>query len=864
VSVVADPLVGQLSKFGLTQFRKGQREVIDAVLRGDDCLCIMPTGGGKSLCYQLPSLIRRGTTLVVSPLIALMKDQVDALQRLDIRATYINSSLDAATQRQRIEAFANSQYDLVYVAPERLRSVSFLDAVRQSHVQLMAIDEAHCISQWGHDFRPDYARIGRFRKRIGNPQTIALTATATVTVRQDIVSVLDLSNPSVFVSGFARDNLNLCVESPTSNSAKDERLVEYLKQTPGAGIIYATTRKGCEHLVEVLSGELDRSVAFYHAGMDNMRRRDIQEKFMNREIPIVVATNAFGMGIDRSDLRFVVHYNLPGSLEAYYQEAGRAGRDGLASQCLLLYSYQDRFIQEFFIENAYPSREIVKQVYQYLRSIQHDPIELTLQEIKEDLDISIGTEGIAVCENLLEKAGILERLDSHQNMASIKIDSDLPTLVDMVPRDAKSRRKVLRALEKIADSMRGERVYFHPARLAAATDMKWEAVARAIRELNKLDALDYVPPFRGRAVHMIRRDLQFEQINIDFEELQRRKAAEYTRLERVIDFVHTRQCRQLVILEYFGDRERKTCGRCDTCDPSQSTFRVHADASVPLQSSAAVSPETKDDTGAESDLGSLYVIQVALSGAARAAGRVGKTLLAQMLAGSTSKKVKQSGLQSLSTFGKLDRLKQTTVTELLDALIRFRLLQQSEKQRFRPVITITDYGREVMMGSAAFSVRHVLNSEMIKELNLQFRDCIPIEATAQSTDSMTTTSTPSPAPVQANDEPFDSSDFEAPADLFDVVRADDYEDAEPSRMQETSAGQMTSTQQPAPTIPFSKAEPATERPSYYWTWKLFDLGCSFFEVKQMRRLDDATIHAHLIQADNNDLDVPQEWIQSRQ
>ena len=858
MSTVSDPVVEQLASFGLNKFRKGQRDVIDAVLRGDDCLCIMPTGGGKSLCYQLPSLARQGTTLVVSPLIALMKDQVDALQRLNIRATYINSSLDGSTQRERMESFAQGQYDLLYVAPERLRNVAFLDAVRQTRVQLLAIDEAHCISEWGHDFRPDYARIGRFRKRIGDPQTIALTATATVTVRQDIVDVLDLKQPSIFVSGFARDNLNLCVESPATISAKDDRLVEYLKRMPGAGIVYATTRKGCEHLVEILSDELDRPVAYYHAGMDAHQRRQIQEQFMSGQIPIVVATNAFGMGIDRADLRFVVHYNLPGSLEAYYQEAGRAGRDGLPSQCMLLYTYQDRFIQEFFIENAYPSREIVKQVYEYLRSIEHDPIELTLQEIKDDIGVSIGTEGIAVAENLLEKAGILERLQTQQNMASIKIDSELPTLVDLLPRDAKTRRKILRALESIVGSMRGERVFFHPTRLSSMTQMKWEAVVRGLRELNKLDAVDYVAPFRGRAVHVIRRDLPFDQIKIDFKELERRKAAEYERLERVVSFAHARNCRQRVILDYFGDPEKKQCGRCDNCDPGQRTFSVDADtASRPVAKIEPTNSPAKDVEHQSKNNGALYAMQVALSGAARASGRVGKGLLAQMLAGSTAKKVKQSGLQSLPTFGKLKPLKLTTVTELLDKLLEARLIQQTEKQRFRPLLSITDHGRDIMTGKENISVARVLGKETVTYLNSTFGHCEPTVVSTQTkpTETLVDNRRTNNDWSGEESESFTANFVDEPDDLFERIDDAHSTNEKAASPNATDKDNHKTTAQPENT----DQQKDIERPSFFWTWKLFADGFSFAQVRQIRRLDHATLNAHLQQARHNEYEVDDQW-----
>jgi ATP-dependent DNA helicase RecQ len=313
----------QLSRFGLEQFRPGQVDVIQSVMKGDDCLCVMPTGGGKSLCYQYPAVVRPGLVMVVSPLIALMKDQVDGLQELGIQAACINSSQTIDQQGEILRQTANGELDLLYVAPERLRSPRFLQTISDIEIQLLAIDEAHCISQWGHDFRPDYARLGNLRRKIGKPQTIALTATATDDVRKDILKQLELDECQVFVNGFARENLFLEVAAPVNIQDKNQRLTTFLHANPGAGIIYASTRKKCEEIVELLNRG-SRKFGFYHGGMLPEDRKSVQERFMDGDVDVIIATNAFGMGIDKSDIRFVVHYNLPGTLEAYYQEAGRA------------------------------------------------------------------------------------------------------------------------------------------------------------------------------------------------------------------------------------------------------------------------------------------------------------------------------------------------------------------------------------------------------------------------------------------------------------------------------------------------------------------------------------------------------------
>ncbi|MGI9443822.1 MAG: RecQ family ATP-dependent DNA helicase, partial [Rubripirellula sp.] len=472
-----------LATFGLSEFRPGQREVVDAVAAGEDVMCVMPTGGGKSLCYQLPSLSKKGTTIVVSPLIALMKDQVDALKKLGIRASLINSSLSGAEQTEVLNEMASGNLNLVYVAPERLRNSRFLDAISNVNINLLAIDEAHCVSEWGHDFRPDYSRLGRFRERyLKDVQTIALTATATPMVRDDISSILRLKTPQVFVTGFARTNLRFSVTHAKSDREKDEELTRYISSQTGTGIIYAATRKRCEELAQWLPEKTRRPIGAYHAGLEPAQRQRVQDDFMSGKLSAIVATNAFGMGIDKSDIRFVVHYNIPGSLEAYYQEAGRAGRDGKNSECRLLFSYSDRYIQEFFIENRYPQRETVKRVYDFLLTREEDPIELTQEQIREEIGVKEGTEAIGTAQTLLAKSGVLRRLDSASNHAIVRIESDAATLLDFLPKEAKLRRKVMVAIERMVGRQRREDVYVRLPRLADMAGVDSDQLKRTLRE----------------------------------------------------------------------------------------------------------------------------------------------------------------------------------------------------------------------------------------------------------------------------------------------------------------------------------------------------------------------------------------------
>ena len=341
--------------FGYESFRSGQEAIIERVLAGKNTAGIMPTGGGKSLCYQIPALLLPGVTLVISPLISLMKDQVDALVQNGIDATFLNSSISANEARQRMSEIKQGRYKLVYIAPERLDHPTFQQEWQYINISLVAIDEAHCISQWGHDFRPSYLKIKTLLHELpSKPVVLALTATATPIVTADICATLGIDENSTISTGFARDNLFFSV---VKEENRDQFLMRYVeKNKQESGIIYAATRKDVDSLYQRLM-KVGIQVGRYHAGMSEQDRNFMQEQFIRDELPVMVATNAFGMGIDKSNVRYVIHYQTPKNMESYYQEAGRAGRDGLESECILLYSPQDIQVQRFLIEQSHPSQE---------------------------------------------------------------------------------------------------------------------------------------------------------------------------------------------------------------------------------------------------------------------------------------------------------------------------------------------------------------------------------------------------------------------------------------------------------------------------------------------------------------------------
>lgn len=337
--------------FGYDSFREGQELLIDAILAGRDVLGIMPTGAGKSICYQVPALLLPGITLVVSPLISLMSDQVLALNQAGVHAAYINSSLTEGQIAKALQLAAGGRYKIIYVAPERLETYEFMQFAKQAGLSMLTVDEAHCISQWGQDFRPSYLKIVQFAKQLPKrPIISAFTATATKIVKEDIACVLGLANPQVLVTGFDRENLYFAVETLARQKEKNAYVLDYIKKHPGeSGIIYCATRKKVEAVYELLLKE-GISAAKYHAGLTNEERKQGQEDFTYDRKMVMVATNAFGMGIDKSNIRYVLHYNMPQSMENYYQEAGRAGRDGEAAECVLLYSPQDMMIGRYFLE----------------------------------------------------------------------------------------------------------------------------------------------------------------------------------------------------------------------------------------------------------------------------------------------------------------------------------------------------------------------------------------------------------------------------------------------------------------------------------------------------------------------------------
>ncbi|WP_144553072.1 DNA helicase RecQ [Bacillus sp. X1(2014)] len=388
------------SHFGYSSFRTGQEQAIRSVLSGNNTITVMPTGGGKSICYQIPALVLPGTTIVISPLISLMKDQVDALIQVGIPATFINSSLSYGEANKRMQEAVSGKYKLLYLAPERLESQDFLEDLYSMNIPLVAVDEAHCISQWGHDFRPSYRHIQELINSLPQrPMVLALTATATPKVREDICDLLGIDEENTIITGFERENLSFTV---IKGQDRDKFIKDYLKgNVKEAGIIYAATRKNVDQVYERLI-KANIKAARYHAGMGDVERNREQERFLADDATVMVATSAFGMGIDKSNIRYVIHFQQPKNMESYYQEAGRAGRDGLKSECILLHSSQDVQIQRFLIDQSSDRSRMTQELEKLQQMVDYCHTENCLQEYILKYFGETETEPCGRCGNCLD------------------------------------------------------------------------------------------------------------------------------------------------------------------------------------------------------------------------------------------------------------------------------------------------------------------------------------------------------------------------------------------------------------------------------------------------------------------------------
>ena len=551
--------------FGYPDFRPGQSQAVESVLQAQDTLVVLPTGGGKSICYQVPALLLPHLTVVISPLISLMKDQVDALTRRGLPATFVNSSLPASQVADRLARVQRGEFKLLYVAPERFDFGSTAERLKGLGVSLLAVDEAHCISEWGHDFRPSYLRIAQVRERLGWPPVVALTATATPHVRADIVRQLRLDHAKTIITGFDRRNLRYHVISTRTEPDKDAALVRVLRDTPGLAVVYASTRRAVERITNILNDARVAAVA-YHAGLDDAHRREVQDAFMKERVRVIVATNAFGMGIDKPNVRLVVHYAMPGTLEAYYQEAGRAGRDGALADCFLLHSFQDRFTHEFFIKGSYPERTVVEDVYRVLRraASKSGSFELTPEDIASSVRGKVNVREVEGAMRILAAAGAYKKQPENGARGHVRLLATPQRIKRELGGESDSMELgLLRALWRVAGATMEEGTTIDldalPPGFGGATGVT--------PLLDALQSRQFVEWRRvGGGNYLEHPDHDVDRFKIDWELLDRRRRAELAKVDAMQQYAYLRTCRRGFVLRYFGDpAARPRCDGCDNC-----------------------------------------------------------------------------------------------------------------------------------------------------------------------------------------------------------------------------------------------------------------------------------------------------------
>ena len=558
-----------LNKYwGYTGFRELQEDIIMSVLEGHDTLGLMPTGGGKSITFQVPTLAMEGLALVITPIISLMKDQVDNLRVRGIKATYLHSGLTMSERRKAIERCVNGNYKFLYISPERLGSDSFIEQVKQMNVCLIVVDEAHCISQWGYDFRPSFLKIADIRKVKPKAPVLALTATATPLVVNDIQEKLNFTRQNVFAKSFVRDNLSYVVRRTED---KIGQLVRIVHSVPGTSIVYVRSRKKTKQISDELNSR-GISADYYHAGITNEEKEDKQNRWKSGELRVIVATNAFGMGIDKPDVRSVIHIDIPNSLEEYYQEAGRAGRDGKRSYVVLLVSRTDKAALKKRIAESFPDKQFVKDVY---------------EKVSDFLRIFVGEGYMQTCDfnfalfckqfqlpllpthnalKILTRAGYIDYIEEIDTQARVMIKANKEDLYHIPPTSNVNVDVVLQALLRNYTGLFADYVFINEPLISYKTGISEQDIYQSLIILTKMHILHYIPRKRTPyIVYTTARENKSDLIipKYAYQDLKERLEE---RINAVIRYAYAEEgCRESIITNYFGENIVRRCGCCDLC-----------------------------------------------------------------------------------------------------------------------------------------------------------------------------------------------------------------------------------------------------------------------------------------------------------
>ncbi|OSZ73686.1 recombinase RecQ [Chitinophagaceae bacterium IBVUCB2] len=560
--------------WGFDVFRPLQEEVINAVIDGKDTLALMPTGGGKSLCYQVPAMAKDGMCLVISPLIALMKDQVESLRRKNITALSIFSGMSRKEVINTFKVATESNCKFLYVSPERLETSLFKEYLPGLDITLIAVDEAHCISQWGYDFRPPYLRIAKLREELPDVPILALTASATPVVQKDICQNLEFSNPEIFRQSFERSNLSY---SSFKVDSKVNKILEIIKKVPGSSIVYCKSRKRTKEISDLLRLQ-NISADFYHAGLAQEERSKKQEDWINNKTRVIVCTNAFGMGIDKPDVRTVVHADVPDCLENYYQEAGRAGRDGKTSYAVLLYDERDLRELDEMASLRFPSIEDIRNVYQSVANYLQLPIGTAGESQYYDFDITdflkkfnLTSHTALYSIKALEQEGWLALNEQVFLPSFIMFTTNREHLAN-IEKDQPQQDLLIKTLLRSYGGIFDQPSSISEKMIAGLIKKDSEEVQQQLLQLHHAGIIDYQPQKDKPQLVLLRNRMKAEEITIDMVAYNKRKEQFQQRMKQMITYVKEEgECRSRIIGKYFGDSKIKTCGICDNCLKQKAT-----------------------------------------------------------------------------------------------------------------------------------------------------------------------------------------------------------------------------------------------------------------------------------------------------